>query len=263
MKKFVRKFRLPAEWLSTERESKISDFYANLHLFFTYLLLALLFVVTVVFGQSYISLIVRHPYIFGAMLVLCLIYSYRKLNIGIAEIQNLNKGIVGEKIVASQLELLKESGFRVFNDLQLGGFNIDFAVVGPGGIYAVEVKNHAHPPTAVLQYRNGVLKLGNQDKTSSIKQVKSAAWTLHDLIFAGTRKNIFVSPVLCYANTKVDLDYTQVKNKENVFVTDDTTINAFFSSLKHKLSAEDGLSISTFLDQYVAANELQTDRRKV
>jgi len=261
MRKFARRFRLPAEWLLTEREENILDFYAELNLLFSILLICGFFVITLFFGNVYSRLILRHPYVTGVMLLIGLAVSYRKLNKRIVGIQNLDKGIDGERIIAAQLESLKANGCRIFNDLQLGGFNVDFAVICPGGVYAVEVKNHSHPPMSTLKYINGVLRLGNQDKNADIRQAKSGGKTVHDLILAGTRKSIFVTPILAYVDVKMDLDFNQVINSENIILTDDASIYSFFAKLPGKLSIEEVETISSFLDQYVAANELNVGKR--
>lgn len=44
----------------------------------------------------------------------------------------------GERIVGEHLKLLIIEGYRVFHDLQFDSFNIDHAVVGPGGVFAIE-----------------------------------------------------------------------------------------------------------------------------
>lgn len=47
-------------------------------------------------------------------------------------------GYHGERIVGDQLNILILEGYRVFHDLQFDGFNIDHALVGPGGVFTVE-----------------------------------------------------------------------------------------------------------------------------
>lgn len=58
--------------------------------------------------------------------------------------RNLTLGLVGERMVAEQLDVLKASGCRVFHDVpgQAGraAFNIDHVVVGEFGVFAVETK---------------------------------------------------------------------------------------------------------------------------
>ncbi len=58
--------------------------------------------------------------------------------------RNLTLGLVGERMVAEQLDGLKARGCRVFHDVpgQAGkaAFNIDHVVVGPAGVWAVETK---------------------------------------------------------------------------------------------------------------------------
>jgi hypothetical protein len=53
-------------------------------------------------------------------------------------------GWFGERLVGEQLQLATVHGWRVFHDLPFknngAGFNIDHAVVGPGGVFVIETK---------------------------------------------------------------------------------------------------------------------------
>jgi len=51
------------------------------------------------------------------------------------------QGKEGEKFVRDELEPLIKLDYHIFNDVPGEGFNIDFLVVGPTGVYVVEVKN--------------------------------------------------------------------------------------------------------------------------
>jgi hypothetical protein len=55
-------------------------------------------------------------------------------------IKELRLGRDGEKIVAEQLECLRESGAQVFHDVPGDGFNLDHVVISNHGIYAIETK---------------------------------------------------------------------------------------------------------------------------
>ena len=54
-------------------------------------------------------------------------------------------GYFGERIVAEQLEPLKQEGWRIFHDVPArskngSAFNLDHIAIGPGGVYAIETK---------------------------------------------------------------------------------------------------------------------------
>lgn len=53
-------------------------------------------------------------------------------------------GLVGERIVANELESLKPKGYHVFHDAPAQGagkaFNLDHIVVGPSGLFCIETK---------------------------------------------------------------------------------------------------------------------------
>jgi hypothetical protein len=68
----------------------------------------------------------------------------RKLN----QIHKYRRGLLGEQAVAEQLQSLAASGYRVFHDIQKDGKgNIDHAVVGPAGVFAIETKYRTKQPS--------------------------------------------------------------------------------------------------------------------
>jgi len=62
---------------------------------------------------------------------------------GVRKGKSWNKGIVGEKTVASYLNQLPEN-YIIFNDVKFPGSygNLDHIVIGPNGIFVIETKNY-------------------------------------------------------------------------------------------------------------------------
>lgn len=51
------------------------------------------------------------------------------------------QGLEGEKLVHDELEPIIRDGYHIINAFPGDKFDIDFVVVGPAGVYAIEVKN--------------------------------------------------------------------------------------------------------------------------
>lgn len=99
---------------------------------------------------------------------------------------NFYYGRKGEGAIWCELMELSDT-YVVFQDIpsqQLG--NIDFAVVGPTGIFAIEVKS-----------RGGFIRYAPE---KYLKQARGEAQLLHDLIKEKTGIDRWVEPVLVYSN---------------------------------------------------------------
>jgi hypothetical protein len=57
-------------------------------------------------------------------------------------IERWGRGAAGEEHVGRLLEDLKSEGWRTTHDVSTGRGNVDTILVGPGGIFTVEVKSH-------------------------------------------------------------------------------------------------------------------------
>jgi hypothetical protein len=58
------------------------------------------------------------------------------------ELGRWSRGAEGEETVGRILEELSSEGWHVLHDVSFGRGNIDHAVVGPGGVFAIETKSH-------------------------------------------------------------------------------------------------------------------------
>jgi ABC-type antimicrobial peptide transport system permease subunit len=67
-------------------------------------------------------------------------------------------GFHGECISENLLSVLMLDGYRVFHDLQFEGLNIDHALVGPAGVFAVETKLRKSGSRSKIQSLNSMDK---------------------------------------------------------------------------------------------------------
>lgn len=75
------------------------------------------------------------------------------------------QGLEGERIVHDELEPIIRDDYHIINAFPAEKFDIDFVVVGPSGVYAIEVKNPTKfCATDRIVFQNGLLII-KSDKT--------------------------------------------------------------------------------------------------
>ncbi len=156
----------------------------------------------------------------------------------IVDLKKYLSGIVGEDLILSELVKLSDN-YSVFHGLKLPGqlSDIDFAVVGPTGVFIGEVKNH-----------KGIVGFDGQELTLNkkrilykdlLKQTKNEALDLNNFLLATTNENIFVTPILVFSNpsTKFNLRSNFV-NKVHVISSKnliDTLLNRPATQISDKI----------------------------
>lgn len=102
------------------------------------------------------------------------------------------KGYLGEAQVGQVLAGLP-STWQVFHDVDLDGENADHVVVGPPGVFNVEVKNHSGP---VLARPDG-LWIGGKRRDEIVRQAWRQAHKLRELL------GLEVQPILVFVGREV------------------------------------------------------------
>ncbi len=105
------------------------------------------------------------------------------------------KGYSGERAVGRVLEALPEP-FRVFHDVDLDGENADHVVVGPKGVFSVEVKHYAG---RVVARPNGLFVNGRRNDRI-VRQAWRQAHKLKAML------GVEVQPVLVFVGARVEGD---------------------------------------------------------
>lgn len=103
------------------------------------------------------------------------------------------RGYLGENRVGRILEELPE-GFGVFHDVDLGEENADHVVVGPGGVFNVEVKNYS----GSIRVRPNGLYVNGKRNDKIIRQAWRQAHKLKELL------GVEVEPVLVFIKGHLD-----------------------------------------------------------
>jgi len=107
-------------------------------------------------------------------------------------------GIIGEKLIGDELKKL-DANYTIFEDVHVPGKkeNIDFVVVGPTGIHAIEVKNHH----GAVGFNGDELTLNQKPfEKDFLRQAIREATTLHDYLISSGISNSFVVPILVFSH---------------------------------------------------------------
>ena len=136
---------------------------------------------------------------FAAMLFIAYssykIFGYRK------QLRNLKLALEGEKAVGEYLERFREKGFRLFNDIVAGDFNIDHILIGKKGIYTIETKTISKfkRGSQTIKYDGETISVNGQiPDRNPIVQAKAQAGWVKDLLKDLTGKTFKVKPVVLY-----------------------------------------------------------------
>jgi hypothetical protein len=116
-------------------------------------------------------------------------------------LKQLRLGIRGEKAVGQFLDDLRSMGYSVFHDIVSPHGNIDHALVGPGGVFAIETKTVSKPTDrdAIVSYDGTTIRIdGATPDRDPIVQTLAAANELAQIIERGTQRRPFVRLVVLY-----------------------------------------------------------------
>jgi hypothetical protein len=179
------------------QQKKLNKFWAFFGAVLVILSLILLWLLVYSFSYSFILSITAEIVIFLFFLLIS-----RTVNEYIRIALRYKKGIRGEDQLANEFHNLP-NGYTVFQDVKLPNTqrNIDFVVVGPTGIYAIEVKN----VNGIISFDGQNLFCNKQllERKNVIQQVRDEYWGLHDYLVKNLGSDIFVTPLLVFTNQSV------------------------------------------------------------
>lgn len=170
------------------------------------------------------------------VVIAVLAYKYYKEDDRISE--NYYRGRKGENIILEELRKLPDE-FRVFCDVKINSpYNIDFIVIGPAGIFVIEVKSHA----GTVGYEKGKITINDlvPREKDFIKQAKGEAGSVSTYLREKTNIDYWVNPVLTFSNPKAYMHFG-LKPVDEVFVVQRNFLLSLLDSQKQQYS-EDTLS---------------------
>lgn len=126
-----------------------------------------------------------------------------------------DRGLMGENDVALELEKLPDS-YSVFRNVKLKeGLDIDFVVVGPNGVFAVEVKSHR----GRIGYDGKELTINSLPfkEKDVLRQAKREALDVHEYLSRQLNRDIFVTPIIAFSSDYASLHFG-MKQVNHVYV---------------------------------------------
>jgi hypothetical protein len=150
----------------------------------------------------------------------------------------LRQGIRGERAVGRMLEDFRRLGYEVFHDIPGDGFNIDHALIGPGGVFAIETKTISKRPGPEVKVDydgTRVLIDGHAPDRDPVAQAAAGADYLRDLLKGMTDRDVPVRAVVLFPKWFI----TKQPPGCRVWVLNEKALLGFLKNEPRKLSPED------------------------
>jgi Nuclease-related domain len=161
-------------------------------------------------------------------------------------------GIRGERMVGRKLEELRSLGYVVFHDIPGNGFNVDHALIGPGGVFAIETNTRMKPAKGTPQVDydgKRVLVNGFAPDRDPIAQAEAAAGFIRDLMKRTTSRDVAVRPVVLFPGWYV----TRQPRGCDTWVLNEKALPKFLENEPARLSPEDIALFAERLTQHLSA----------
>lgn len=135
----------------------------------------------------------------------------RKLRRIVKGLRRARLGFAGERAVGEELNQLLASGYRIFHDLPMPGFNVDHVVVGPAGVFAVETKARRKPklgsqtPEYRVKYDGQKLIFPRWTEKRCLEQARRQAAALAEFLSSATGDPVLVSPIVALPGWFVEM----------------------------------------------------------
>lgn len=153
------------------------------------------------------------------------------------------RGSEAESIVGESLSLLKDE-YKVIEDLNTGHGNIDFIVIGPTGIFTIEVK----ASRGRISYSNGSLFInGKVPEKDYLTQTESERYWLLRELSQHFNRNYTVIGLLEFPYGKIDKSTIKGPLRENIWVGEGTFHQYLIKNSRNFLSTKEISDIYVFL----------------
>lgn len=139
--------------------------------------------------------------------VTALLLGMWRLHKSMRKVMHLKLGLFGERVVADQLEGLKQRGYEVFHDVPCQGssgrFNLDHVVVGRGVVVVIETKTRRKPKDDKeghkVSYNGQALSWpGGKSSTGELEQAQRNAEWLRKELKKEEKVDAVVHPLLTF-----------------------------------------------------------------
>jgi hypothetical protein len=173
------------------------------------------------------------------------------------QLERLWLGRRGEREVGRMLEELRAVGYKVFHDIPgegTGGrFNVDHALIGPGGVFSLETKTWSRPPAgtgrAEIDYDGErVLIAGMMPDGNPVAQAQACADHLRDILKRTTGRAVNVRPVLLFPGWYV---HRRVRDPRT-WVLNPKELQGFLRNEPSRLTREDIALYADRVEQHLS-----------
>jgi hypothetical protein len=181
-------------------------------------------------------------YLLISFLALVLLYLLKRLIEQKLDISDkFYSGRNGEYEICDELEKFPDE-YSIFQDVKLDSMNgnIDFVVIGPTGIFVIEVKS-----------QRGKVEFKREYEQKFLRQTMNEAMNLHNHLRQNIGKDYFVNPVLVFSRASVRFGLTPV-NK--VYVIGKAFLKELILTGKKRLSQEEITNLKNQLLRAVKVN---------
>lgn len=160
--------------------------------------------------------------------------------------ENYYRGRKGESIILEELKKLPDE-FRVFCDVKIQRpYNIDFLVVGPTGIFSVEVKSHS----GKIGYAQGKVTINDSvpKEKDFLRQAKGEARSIANYLKEKMNGDNWVFPVLVFSNKNTTMSFG-LKPVDDVFVVGRGFLLSLLQLGERRISEKDLSELDLVLSQ--------------
>ena len=183
------------------------------------------------------------------------VHYVRRMRRALETLDRLKRGMVGEVHVGQFLDdMCRGIGYRVLHDIPGENFNVDHVLIGPGGIFSIEVKHWTKPKGDAKLFYDGerVMKEGGIWDAGPVKQATANADFVRKLVAKRTgreAKGIPVRAVLMVPGWFVE----GKSSGKDVWVLGNEPLLAFLNREVRKLKGEDVALFYEAVGTYVRA----------
>jgi len=189
------------------------------------------------------------PIFFSVFTILFLGFCSWRLRRAYQALAHLKLGFQGERATGQYLqnELLRQ-GYYVFHDICDDDFNIDHAIIGPGGAFSIETKTRSKRADSKVTYDGTkVLVDGFEPDRDPVVQARAGAARLKDILLKYSGHETYVRPVVVFPGWFVE---PQPKGAE-VWVLNEKAFIKFVANETQKLSVEQQRALAEGLARYI------------
>jgi hypothetical protein len=148
----------------------------------------------------------------------------------------------GERRIVAQLLVLRARGWRLSVDRRWPGTraaNVDVLLVGPGGVFVLDVKNWRDPPEAT----GGGLYAGGRSRDEQVAKLLAATAVAESAVASRGMSPVAVHPLMVFAGHRVDATLGRVR------LLGEREVGPALLALRSRVGAESIRLLADHLDQ--------------